>query len=68
MEKFTAIYVDSWMSGSHRHSLTRFKRFTCGPSESVETALRRLNIADETVYLFVGWPKLQGEDDASNTE
>ena len=66
--KFTAIYVDSWMSGSHRHSLTRFKRFTCGSNESVGAALRRLNIAEETVYLFVGWPKLQGEEDAPSIE
>lgn len=68
VEKYTAIYVDSWMSGSHKHSLTRFKRFECGKSESVGAALRRLNIAEETVYLFVGWPKLQGEEDAPSIE
>ena len=60
-KKFTAIYVDSWMSGSQRQSLTKFHRFEVKANETVLDAMTRENIADQTVFLFHGWPKLQGE-------
>ena len=59
--KYTAIYIDSWMAGSHMHSLTKFKRIEVKESETVLDALKREEIADSTVFLFEGWSKLQGE-------
>lgn len=61
MAKYTAIYEDCWMSGSHMHKLTRFEKFETIGTESVGDALRRLNIQDSTVYLFNGHPTLVGE-------
>ena len=62
-KKFTAIYVDSWMSGSHWHSLTKMHRFIQHENETVMQALERSGkgIADATVFIFEGHPKLQGE-------
>lgn len=63
MEKFTVIYTDSWMSGSHMQTIVQIKRIQCEKSESVVDALKRLDLYDQTVYLFEGWPKLQEEYD-----
>jgi uncharacterized protein YjaZ len=60
-EKFTAIYVERWMSGSHHHALTKFKRIEVKKGESVLDALTREGIAENTEYLFHGWSRLQGE-------
>ncbi len=60
-QQYTAIYVESWMSGSHQHSLTKIKRIEVKEGETVVEVLEREQIKDTTVYLFVGWPKLQGE-------
>lgn len=59
--KFAAIYTDSWQAGSHRNTVVRMERFICLDGESALEALRRLGIADATVFLFVGWPALEGE-------
>lgn len=58
---FTAIYVDSWMSGGHRRSLTKMRRITRLPDETVGDMLQREGIAESTNYLFKGHPPLQGE-------
>ena len=64
--QYTAIYNQHWMSGSHWQSLTQFKRFTVNEGETVLDALKRECIADSTVFLFEGWPRLQGEQDEQN--
>ncbi len=33
--KYTAIYVDSWQSGSHTHSITKYKRIEVNEGETV---------------------------------
>lgn len=60
--KFTAIYVESWVVGSHRNHLTRFKRVELKEGETFDNMFAREEI-DNCVYLFHGWPKLQGEED-----
>lgn len=67
-EKFTAIYIDSWMSGSNSCSLTKMKRFELRENETINTALKRLNISKSIVYLFGGWPLLQGETEKEMLE
>lgn len=60
--QYTAIYIDSWMSGSHRQSLTQMRRVEQRDGETVVDMLEREGIADCTVFLFHGHPPLQGED------
>jgi len=64
MNKFTAIYVDSWMSGSHMQSLTKMKRCVQLEDETVSGMLKREGIENTVQYLFNGWPTLQGESEA----
>lgn len=61
MNKYTAVYEDRWMSGSHMNVLTKICRFSVRNNESVLDALKRLNIEDSTVFIFHGHPLLQGE-------
>lgn len=61
-EKYTAIYTDNWMAGSHMHTIVRFTRFEKLPNESMMDALKRLYIEDCCVYVFVGHPLLKGEE------
>lgn len=61
--KYTAIYVESWMSGSHRYSLTRMKRIEQQQGETVKQMLEREDVADGLVFLFEGHPKQEGEDE-----
>lgn len=69
--KFTAIYTVS--VGSHRASYPKLVRFEQHEGETVIGALNRAgyatqkageewDISESTVYLFNGWPSLQGED------
>ena len=60
--KYTAIWTDRWQSGSHWHCLAKIKRIELEKNETVADALTREGIADSTDFLFVGWPKLQGEE------
>jgi hypothetical protein len=59
--KFTAIYTDSWIAGSHRHTLTSMKRIKQGEDESVEQMLKREDVLDGLVYLFHGHSLQEGE-------
>lgn len=59
--KVTAIYVDSWMSGSRQVSLTRVRRLEVNENETINDALDREGIKEQTEYLFDGWPKQIGE-------
>lgn len=61
MKKYTAIYQESRSSGSHRIVITCMARIEVGDNESLQDALDRIGIADSTLYLFVGWPALEGE-------
>ena len=69
-EKYTAIYIDSFMRGSHNHSITKMARVIKKETESLLDCLKRYYIENDTVYLFVGWPLLQGENkqDLKETE
>jgi hypothetical protein len=60
--KFTAIYTDSWMAGSHQMTLTKMKRTEQKDGETVADMLRREGIEDCTVYLFHGHSLMQGEE------
>ena len=61
MNKFTAIYTDSWMAGSHWHTLTKMRRIEQHEGETVGDMLTREWIAESTVFLFIGHPAMQGE-------
>lgn len=63
-KKYTAIYEDWWMAGSHRYSLIKFKYITKKKKETVSQMLEREGILNETQYLFLGHPKLQGEENS----
>lgn len=58
---YTVIYVESWHSGSHKHSLTKMKRVELKNKETIKQMLVRENLLDIAVYIFEGHPKLEGE-------
>jgi hypothetical protein len=60
-QKFTAIYVDSWMQGSHQISLTKMERLEQLEGETIKEMLSRQGILESTVFIFEGHPKLEGE-------
>jgi hypothetical protein len=55
--KFTAIWIDSWMSGSHRHSVTKKTFFEC---DNV-VHLMDSEYGPKIVYLFEGHIPTLGE-------
>ncbi len=53
--KFTVIYSDSWMAGSHMHSITRMKHITANLGESAFNAAERNGIEASAVwFIFKG--------------
>lgn len=66
--KYTAIYVESFMSGSHRHSMTKMARLTKLINEDVKSMLIRAGIEDSIVFLFHGHPSLEGEENVLDSE
>jgi len=62
MQKYTAIWNDCWMSGSHQHVVTKVCRFQTDRND-VLTAMEEMKgiPADSVNYLFLGWPIMQGE-------
>jgi hypothetical protein len=56
MNQYTAIYVDSWLMGSHMQHHTKMARLTRNEGESVRDMLERNFLLDATVFLFHGWP------------
>lgn len=58
---YTVIYNDHWVSGSHHHSMTKFRRINKLPEESVADMLVRENL-EHAVYIFIGCPKQLGEE------
>lgn len=66
--KFTAIFTESWVAGSHMHTLTRMRRIEQLDGETVEDMLAREGIEDNMLYLFEGHPLLQGESDNDSAD
>jgi hypothetical protein len=62
-EKYTAVWNDRWMSGSHWHSITKIFRFELEENEDMLHALDRIGLVDAITVLFEGWPRMQGEED-----
>lgn len=62
-KKFTAIYRDSWIVGSHQVTNIKFRRFEQMEGETMLDACIREEIADSVEYVFVGHPELEGEED-----
>ncbi len=59
--KFTVIYNDSWMCGSHYQSLTKMRRIEQLNGETVADMLEREDLQDRVEFLFCGHPLFQGE-------
>jgi hypothetical protein len=59
--KYTAIFTEHWMAGSHMQTLVHMKRVELQEDETVADMLKREDILDTTQYLLVGHPPLQGE-------
>lgn len=57
MKEFTVIWVDSWMSGSHRQYLTK-KTWVC--AKDAETAISIFDGA--VIYVFEGYQLTIGEE------
>ena len=57
MKEYTIIWIDSWMSGSHRHSMTK-KTFI--RANSVENIMKS-PFGEAVVYLFDGFVFTYGE-------
>lgn len=62
MEKFTAIYTDSLMDGSHMQTLVKMRRIERAENETVLDMFKREGIEDSVVFLFKGHPLMQGEE------
>lgn len=58
---YTVVYVDSWMSGSHQHCITRIKRVSLPGQKALLEELEDMNIFPD--YVFVGWPPMVGEEE-----
>lgn len=57
MKKFTIIYIDYWMQGSHQHSITKIQRVLAPDIQAV----MRSYYGGNAVFVFEGFPILQGE-------
>lgn len=55
--ELTVIYVESWMSGSHRQAITQMRYCCLEGSETVVDMLNREGLADNVVYVFEGHVK-----------
>lgn len=60
MKKYTAIYTDHFMCGSHHSTLVNMKRVELKKNETLTKAMIREGIDESTVFLFEGWPELEG--------
>lgn len=64
----TVIYTESWLNGSHRCSMTNFARIKVY-SEPFTEAVKKYGISPSDVnYIFVGWPRMQGEEECEVVE
>ncbi len=62
MDKFTAIYEESWRTDQMRHTTTFMRRIQQQDGETVLDMIEREKIADNVIFLFVGWPFIVGEE------
>lgn len=62
MSKFTAIYTDHWTAGSNHYTAVRMMQVEQQPGETVVGMLEREGIAGTVQFLFVGHPKMQGQE------
>lgn len=61
MNKYTVVYADTWMCGSHRQSITRFIYIMCS-EESIIECIELANVDPASVwFIFNGRCTLQGE-------
>lgn len=58
--KYTVIYLQSVGVGSFNTTVTKMRRFSKMASESIGDCFDAFGIYDP-VFLFEGWPKLEGE-------
>jgi len=61
-DKYTAIYRESWLAGSHMHTLVRITRIERKEEETVLDMLIREGIEDCVEFLFNGHPTFVGEE------
>lgn len=59
--KFTAIYINSWIAGKHWHRLTKMRRVEQKKGETVFDMLKREEL-DNIIFLFHGHSPMQGEE------
>lgn len=59
MKKYTLIYVENWLSGSHMQYITKMARVLVNGND-FSSLLERY---PGTVFIFEGWSKMQGEED-----
>lgn len=66
MKKYTAIYIEFTYTKGQVHQITKMKRMHKSKKETVLDMLHREQVEvaflTTTIFLFKGWPKLQGED------
>lgn len=61
MSKFTVIYSNYFMSGSHSHSIVSFLRIQC-EEKDISTTLAEYNVEPSQVhFVFSGWSQMDGE-------
>ena len=61
VQKFTVIYSNYFMSGSHQHSIVSFLRIQCASNE-ISTTLAQYDVDPSRVhFVFDGWSKMDGE-------
>ena len=58
--KYTIIYTESWMSGSHRQTQVRMMRAERNKNETVAEMLKRHDLYNVN-FIFEGHPKREGE-------
>ena len=58
--KYTVIYVKSWQSGSHWHSLTKMARVEVDDDNLTPNLMEAVEYED-IQFVFVGWPPMVGE-------
>lgn len=56
--KYTVIYRDTWMTGSHLVTAIRKKNIE---TEDIKAWLTAFEFKDGMEYIFLGWPYLEGE-------
>lgn len=59
--KYTAIYNEIMLVGSHTVSITKMKRIETIDGESILEMMIRENLYGKCCFLFVGHPQLEGE-------